>query len=370
MNFETKTHSWKFVQQKFSEDDVARILDKLERLNYKYCGKDIRAGEIKFYDEYQNTLTLRPVPSNPHSAYFTIQYRDDTQYASANDDWFAKGSKCCGDYEVKTKLVKICDDDDNYCCTLELIPTSDSAGPEHYIISEQSTVTDVMDDIVGYLWDYFDIIKDYKFAGTRINITGFTMQKDDIKYCFVQPNTKTLKGSYWDAEPTKDWRNDYGDCDSFVKYIKDYAQQNTFGDYPISINGYTVTVNGIRFRFVQPDTQTLNGSYWRAEPKTGLISTPEKSESFLNFVLIHYKGYYTEYPIYINGFSINNLELNIRLRFVQPDTQSLEGSYWIAESILPCPAELLSEKIEENYEGSCFYGYSIRISSTNPGLIS
>ena len=230
-------------------------------------------------------------------------------------------------------------------------------------------MTDVMDDIVGYLWDYFDIIKDYKFAGTRINITGFTMQKDDIKYCFVQPNTKTLKGSYWDAEPTKDWRNDYGDCDSFVKYIKDYAQQNPFGDYPVSINGYTKTHNnGIRFRFVQPDIQTLEGSYWIATPiKAG------REISFLDFVLgpspEGYNGYYTDYPIYIDGFRITDSRLGIRLRFVQPDTQSLEGSYWIAESILPCPAELLSEKIEENYEGSCFYGYSIRISSTNPGLI-
>lgn len=204
MNFETKTYSWKFVQQKFSEDDVTKILDQLEACNYQYCRKDIKVSEIKFYDENQNTLTLRPVPSDPHSAYFTIQYRDAEQYASANDDWFAKDSKCCGDYEVKTKLVKICDDKDNYCCTLELIPTSDSAGPEHYIILEQSSETNVMDGTVGHLWNYFDVIKDYKFAGTRINITGFTMQDCDINYSFVQPNTQTLKGSYWDAEPTKD----------------------------------------------------------------------------------------------------------------------------------------------------------------------
>lgn len=368
MNFETKTYSWKFVQQKFSEDDVTKILDQLEACNYQYCRKDIKVSEIKFYDENQNTLTLRPVPSDPHSAYFTIQYRDAEQYASANDDWFAKDSKCCGDYEVKTKLVKICDDKDRYCCTLELIPSSNSE-PEHYIISEQSTETDVNDDIVGYLWDYFDI-KDYKFAGTRINITGFTMQKDDIKYCFVQPNTKTLKGSYWDAEPTKDWSDGYGDSDSFVEYIKDYAQQNTFGDYPVSINGYTKTHNnGIRFRFVQPDIQTLEGSYWIATPiKAG------REISFLDFVLgpspEGYNGYYTDYPIYIDGFRITDSRLGIRFRFVQPDTQSLEGSYWIAESISPCPAKLLSEKIADNYEGSCFYGYSIRISSTNPGLIS
>lgn len=321
MNFETKTHSWKFIQQKFSEDDVARILDKLERLDYKYCGKDIKAGEIKFYDEHQNTLTLRPVPSDPHSAYFTIQYRNDTQYASANDDWFAKGSKCCGDYEVKTKLVKICDDKDNYCCTLELIPTSDSAGPEHYIILEQSSVTNRLDGIVGYLWDYFDV-KGYKFAGTRINISGFTIQADDINYSFVQPNTNTLKGSYWDAEPTKDWKNDTAFAeDSFVRYINRYALRNSFGGYPIYINGYTVTTEGIRFRFVQPETQTLNGSYWLAEPTQGY------TESFLSRILNGYNGVYTEYPICINGFTTNWIE-GVDLTLVQAEAQAPNEGYW------------------------------------------
>ena len=167
LNYEKSTNSWKFVQQKFTEDDVHTLLARLEATSYKYCGRDIKVNEIKFYDITQSTLTLKPVPGNPRSAYFVIQYKNDIQYESSNDYWYARNSKCCiHDYEVKTKLVKVVDSrTQNYFCTLKLVPDS-TVEPEHYVISEQNPDLDSA-IILNYLNS-----KNNTFAGTSIDVSG------------------------------------------------------------------------------------------------------------------------------------------------------------------------------------------------------
>ena len=167
LNYDKSTNSWKFVQQKFSEDDVHTLLARLEADGYKYCERDIIVNEIKFYDMMQSTLTLKPVPGNPRSAYFVIQYKNDIQYESSNDYWYARNSKCCiHDYEVKTKLVKVVDSrTQNYFCTLKLVPDS-TVEPEHYVISEQNPDYDSA-TILKYLNS-----KNNTFAGTPIDVSG------------------------------------------------------------------------------------------------------------------------------------------------------------------------------------------------------
>lgn len=311
LTYDQKNNSWNYVQQPQDAAANAReqsyvwtALSRLEYMKYKCYDRDINVKEITLqFDDYvenfgyvNGTMVLKPVPKDPHSAYFTIMYRNELNYKTMMKYCESINSDFHG-YDIKTNNVNIPD-----CCVLELVPGTDDV-PEHYkIVKQRGSAADIL--------KYFDA-KNCKFAGTPVDLSGIS-EKFSYEETNEVPQRFTLTLQFKEGlscYDIGDGSNDYYawniEVESGYKtaILCQFNYDLYYAGCPIDFDGFVddseAELYGVNYVFVQPKRYSHEGAYWKV---VVLDSEKAKDCSTLKFLNGH-----TGSTIYLGGYPISPL---------------------------------------------------------------